>query len=196
MLQATNGTFYGSTTYGGITSDPCPANGCGTLFSLSTGLGPFVAFVRNSAKVGQIGGILGQEFTGTTAVSLNGTPASFRVVSDTYIRATVPAGATTGPATVTTPSGTLTSNQSFRVTPQLLSFSPPSGPVGTQVTITGVSLTQTTGVGFGDYTPASFTVNSDTQVIATVPTGAKTGPVGVRTQGGTAISSATFTVTP
>jgi hypothetical protein len=77
-----------------------------------------------------------------------------------------------------------------------LSFSPPSGPVGTVVTITGVSLTQTVGVGFGDDVPANFTVNSDLQVTATVPSGAKTGKVGVQTQGGTAISTAVFTVTP
>jgi large repetitive protein len=66
--------------------------------------------------------------------------------------------------------------------------------VGTQVTITGTGFTQTLGVGFGNNTPAEFTVNSDTQITATVPAGAKTGPVGVLTKGGTAVSSATFTV--
>jgi uncharacterized protein (TIGR03437 family) len=79
------------------------------------GLGPFVAFVRPYGKVGQTGGILGQGFTGTTSVSLNGTPASFTVVSDTFIKATVPPGATTGFVTVVTPTGTLTSNVPFRV---------------------------------------------------------------------------------
>jgi hypothetical protein len=62
--------------------------------------------------------------------------------------------------------------------------------------ITGVSLTQTQGVGFGNHTPAQFTVNSDTQVTATVPAGAKTGKIGIETKGGTAISAGTFTVTP
>jgi hypothetical protein len=37
-------------------------------------------------------------------------------VSDTYIRATVPAGATTGKVSVVTPSGTLNSNPQFVVT--------------------------------------------------------------------------------
>ena len=96
---------------------------------------------------------------------------------------------------VTGSGGALTSKQTFRVTPQILKFKPTSGPVGTQVTITGVSLTQTLGVGFGDYKPAQFTVNSDTQVTATVPAGAKTGPVGIETKGGIAISSQKFTVT-
>jgi hypothetical protein len=92
-------------------------SGIGTAFSLNTGLGPFVSFVRSYGKVGQTGGILGQGFTGTTGVSLNGIPASFTVISDTYITATVPAGATTGYVTVATPSGTLTSNVPFHVLP-------------------------------------------------------------------------------
>jgi hypothetical protein len=58
-----------------------------------------------------------------------------------------------------------------------------------------MSLTQAQGVGFGDRVPAKFTVNSDTQITATVPTGAKTGPIGVQTNGGLAISSSKFTVT-
>jgi len=114
MLQGTDGKFYGATDEGGIA---CPPHGCGTIFSLDTGLGPFVAFVQAAGRVGQTGGILGQGFTGTTNVSLNGTPASYTVVSDTFIRATVPPGATTGYVTVTTPSGTLTSNVPFRVIP-------------------------------------------------------------------------------
>jgi len=52
------------------------------------------------------------------------------------------------------------------------------------------------GVGFGDYVPAKFTVNSDTEITATVPAGAKTGPVGVETKGGTGTSAKIFTVTP
>lgn len=117
MLQSTTGTFYGATSYGGRNTGPCPSLGCGTVYSLDMGLGPFIAFVHSSGKVGQAGGILGQGFTGTTSVSLNGTPASFRVWSDTYLTATVPAGATTGYVTVTTPGGRLTSNVAFNVIP-------------------------------------------------------------------------------
>jgi uncharacterized repeat protein (TIGR03803 family) len=108
LVQATDGNFYGTTYDGGT-------DGEGTVFSLSMGLGPFVTFVHSAGKVGQTGGILGQGLTGTTSVMLNGIPASFTVVSDTFIRATVPAGATTGYVTVTTPSGMLTSNVPFHV---------------------------------------------------------------------------------
>lgn len=45
---------------------------------------------------------------------------------------------------MTTSSGTLKSNKIFRVIPQITSFYPTSGSVGTVVTIKGVSLTQTT----------------------------------------------------
>jgi hypothetical protein len=110
LFQATNGTFYGTTGSGGADRD-------GTVFGLSMGLDPFVTFVRTAGKVGQPFGILGQGFTGTTSVSLNGTPASFTVKSNTLIKATVPAGATTGYVTVTTPSGVLTSNVPFNVIP-------------------------------------------------------------------------------
>jgi len=82
------------------------------------------------------------------------------------------------------------------VTPQITSFTPTSGPVGTVVTIAGSSLTQASIVRFGGVKAASFTVNTDTQITATVPTGAVTGKIVVTTAGGTATSSTNFTVTP
>lgn len=87
----------------------------GTVFSFSTNMGSFVSFARAAGKVGQTGVILSQKLTGTTSVAFNGVPANFKVVSDTYLTATVPPGATTGYVTVTTPTGALTSNVPFRV---------------------------------------------------------------------------------
>jgi uncharacterized repeat protein (TIGR03803 family) len=188
LIQATDGSFYGTTTYDVFRSG-------GTVFKLDVGLGPFVSLVRDSGKVGKTIEVLGQGFTGTTAVSFNGTAATFTVERDTYLKATVPSGATTGPVTVTTPGASLNSNTQFRVTPKILSFSPTSGPVGTPVTITGNSLIQTTRVGFDWMKAASFTVNSDTQVTAVVPTGAMTGRIQIRTKGGLAVSGGVFTVT-
>jgi uncharacterized repeat protein (TIGR03803 family) len=117
LLQDTSGGFYGVTEGGGLDEPQCGGgnSGCGTVFNLVTGLGPFVTFTRNFGRVGQTGEILGRGLTGTTAVSLNGTAASFTVVSDTLIRATVPMGATSGLVTIETPSGPLTSNTMFRV---------------------------------------------------------------------------------
>jgi hypothetical protein len=128
-------------------------------------------------------------------VSFDGTSAVYSILSGTFIEAYVPAGAETGSVTVTTPGGTLTSNKKFRVTPQITGFAPPSGVVGTAVTITGNSLTQTTRVTFGGIA-AAFTVNSDTEVTATVPTGAVSGKIGIVTPGGSVASATSFTVTP
>jgi len=109
-MQHTNGKIYGLTWRGG-TADK------GVVYSFDMGLAPFVSLVSTTRKIGKTVEILGQGFTGTTAVSFNGAAATFTVVSDTYLTATVPAGATTGFVTITTPSGTLTSNKPFRVKP-------------------------------------------------------------------------------
>jgi uncharacterized repeat protein (TIGR03803 family) len=51
LVQATSGRFYGITHDGGNLA--CnPPSGCGTIFTVDMGLGPFVAFVRNAGKVG------------------------------------------------------------------------------------------------------------------------------------------------
>jgi uncharacterized repeat protein (TIGR03803 family) len=108
LFQATNGTLYGA-TWGGGTHDE------GTIFSLAVGLSPFVEMRPTSGKVGAVVIILGTNLTGATSVSFNGTAAAFTVVSSFEITTAVPAGATTGKIDVTTPSGTLSSNVSFRV---------------------------------------------------------------------------------
>jgi uncharacterized repeat protein (TIGR03803 family) len=188
VVQHTNGKFYGSTTGNSL--------GGSVFYSLDTGLGPFVSLGNWKNKVGKSIGILGQGFTGTTKVSFNGVSATFKVVSDTYLTATVPSGTTAGFVTVTTPTGTLKSNRKFLVVPALLSFTPSSGTVGTPVTITGTSFTGATRVAFGGVKATTFTVNADTQITATVPTGAVTGKIQVTTPGGVATSATNFTVTP
>ncbi len=193
-VQHTNGVVYGDTRSGGTGNVTCSAGTCGVFYSLSAGLRPFVSLLPYSGKVGKTIEILGQGFTSTTTVSFNGTTATPAVKSGTYLTATVPNGATTGSVRVTTSSGTLTSNKRFRVTPQITSFSPTSGAVGTVVTITGVSLKQTTNVTFGGVKATTFTVNSDMQVTATVPSNAVTGKIGITTPGGIATSSGIYTV--
>lgn len=109
LLQDTNGSFYSASSIGGT-------DNVGTVFRLTGPLGPFIAFIQPTAKVGKSVQILGQNLTGTTSVTFNGIPAtSFTVVSDTYMTAIVPTGATTGPVVVSTPSGPLTSNKNFTV---------------------------------------------------------------------------------
>ncbi|HXJ95441.1 MAG TPA: choice-of-anchor tandem repeat GloVer-containing protein [Terriglobia bacterium] len=116
LMQDTNGSFYGTTAGGGDLS-ACLGAGCGTIFSLSAGLGPFVKTQPAGGRVGVAIKILGTNLTGATSVTFNGTPATFTVEASSVIKATVPAGATTGTVQVVTPSGTLSSNVPFRVAP-------------------------------------------------------------------------------
>jgi uncharacterized repeat protein (TIGR03803 family) len=199
LLQHTNGTLYSDTAVGGSgpTCSPETANNCGVFYSFTPNpaLKPLVSLVTTSGKVGAKVGILGQNFSKSSVVTFGSAPATAVTFgSSTFLTATVPAGAVTGVVTVTTTSGTLTSNKKFRVTPQLASFAPPSGPVATVVTITGVSLTQTSRITFGGIAATTFTVNSDTSVSVTVPIGAATGKIAITTPGGTAVSATSFTV--
>ena len=187
LVLHTDGKFYGNTNGNSL--------GGSVFYRLDVGFQPLVDLVNWTAKVGQTLEILGQGFTGTTAVSFNGVNGTFKNVSDTYMTATVPAGALTGSVTVTTFTSSMTSNRKFLVIPQVKSFAPTGGIVGSAVVITGVSLTQATKVTIGGK-PAAFTVNSDTQVTAVVPAGAKTGKIVVTTPGGTGTSAAKFSVVP
>lgn len=187
LVLHTNGELYGNTNGNSL--------GGAVFYSLNVGFKPLVDLVNWTSKVGSTVEILGQGFTGTTGVSFNGTAAKFTNVTDTYMTAVVPAGATTGTVTVTTFTSTMKGNRTFLVAPQIKSFLPLSGIVGTPVTITGVSLTQTTAVTIGGK-PATFKVNSDTSVTATVPAGARTGAaISITTAGGIA-SFGKFVVVP
>jgi len=190
-MQHTNGKIYGVTERGG------PHIGeQGVVYSLDNNLPTFVYLVTRWGSAGQTVEILGNGLTGTSSVTFGSGSASFNVVSDTYMTATVPDDGSAGLVTVTTPSATLTSNRSFFVTPVVSGIAPSSGPVGSQVTITGSGFVGTIAVKFGGVKATSFTVNSGTSITATVPAGAKTGKVSVTTAGGNASSKGSYTVTP
>jgi len=190
LFQHTNGILYGDTTSG-------DTHGGGVFYSLNIGATEFARLQSTSGRIGTSVSILGQGFTGTTAVSFNGVNATtFSIKSNTYLTTNVPSGAKTGTVTVVRPSGSLTSVQQFKVTPTISSIAPTSGPIGTVVTINGTGLTQTTKVTFGGVKATTFTANSDSKVTATVPSGAKTGIITATTAGGSATSSSTFNVTP
>lgn len=113
----TSGTLYSDTQRGGTGPNSCPAGVCsGVFYSLGTALDPFVTLLPKSAEAGKTIGILGQGFKGTTAVSFGGIPALYKVVSGTYLTATVPIGAG-GLVTVSTPGGILSSKSEFVVVP-------------------------------------------------------------------------------
>lgn len=177
---------------GGGSSAPAPAPPVVAAPTL-TGFSPA------SGVIGSTVTLTGTALTGTTRVTFGGVSAPhYSVTSDTQVQATVPAGALTGPIALTTAGGTATSASAFTVSPSpaptLTGFSPLAGPVGSVVTLAGTGFTGATSVTFGGVS-AAFTVVGDTQATATVPVGAPTGPVAVTTPGGTATSTASFTVT-
>ena len=94
LVLHTDGKFYGNTNGNSL--------GGSVFYSFDVGFKPLVDLVTWSAKVGKTVEILGQGFTGTTGVSFDGVAATFNNISDTYMTATVPAGALTGTVTVTT----------------------------------------------------------------------------------------------
>jgi hypothetical protein len=73
------------------------------------------AFSPTKGKMGTKVTITGSGFKGTTAVAFHGKPASFRVISNTRIVATVPCGATTGRVTVSNAKGTARSARRFDI---------------------------------------------------------------------------------
>jgi hypothetical protein len=154
-------------------------------------------FAPTSGVPGTAVVITGTNLTGATVVAFNSrAAASFSVDSATQITATVAAGTTTGKILVGTPGGTAASATNFTILnqPTITGFSPASGVVGTAVTITGTNFTGATAVKFNSTAAASFTVDSDTQITATVASGSTTGKITVTTPNGTATSAASFTV--
>ena len=71
--------IYGITVRGGAGLD-------GDVFGFDAGLQPFVRLLTSAGQVE----ILGSGFAEATSVTFNGAPASFHVVSDTYMSATIP----------------------------------------------------------------------------------------------------------
>jgi uncharacterized repeat protein (TIGR03803 family) len=115
LIQDTSGTFYGTASEGGF-GWPEQCNGCnGTVFSLSTGLGPFVETLPAYGKVGAAVKILGTNLKGATSVTFNGMPATFKVTSASEITTRVPVGATSGIVQVVTPGGTVQTTVAFQV---------------------------------------------------------------------------------
>ncbi|MES4890999.1 IPT/TIG domain-containing protein [Streptomyces sp. NPDC096012] len=135
--------------------------------------------------------LTGTGFTGATAVTFAGVPAtSFTLNSATQITAVTPAGAVgAAVVTVTTPGGSSAPNAFFfyAAPPVLNSAAPTQGPAagGTVVTLTGSNLLNAGAVAFGSTNAISFTVVSATQIQATAPPGTGSPPITVTTPGGT-----------
>jgi subtilisin-like proprotein convertase family protein len=155
------------------------------LFSPSSGL-------RGSGTI-----IAGLNFSGVNSVKFNGVTAKFIILSPTQIKATVPLTATTGKISITTPAGTGTSGSDYVVIPPptFTSFTPASGPVGTQVTVSGKTFDGASIVKVnGRIVP--FQLLTGAKLRLTIPNGTTSGKISVSTPAGTSTSTGSFVVTP
>jgi len=135
---------------------------------------------------------------GDATVQFTGASAVAAIISNnsTSVVVTVPAGATTGAITVSTPGGSASANYTILPAPTINGFSPSTGPIGSTVTLTGTNLSNATVTFPGASSVATLGSNTATAINATVPSGATTGPITVSTAGGSANTSASFTVIP
>jgi chitodextrinase len=141
------------------------------------------SFSPPSGPAGSLVVLTGDSFTGTTAVTLGGTLASFSVVSDARIDVVVPGGASSGPIRVTNAAGTGSSASDFLVEFEVVVSTDGSGTVdlqpaggfyseGSTVTLTpvpssGWSFLSWSGDLAGADDPAILTVDADKSVTAT-----------------------------
>ena len=180
----------------------------GNLLSISRGNASLVSvieFTPNSGAIGTEVTIFGTAFSSTPAnntVKFNGVTATVTFSTPTQIVTTVPAGATTGPISVTTSAGTGVSSSPFVVTsptaPTITGFSPTTGSQGTAVTVNGTNfdpVSQNNKLRFSQAYSA-VTGGTTTSLNTTFAAIGASGRVGVITPEGTAESTADFFYAP
>jgi uncharacterized repeat protein (TIGR03803 family) len=224
LVQETNGKLYGTSAGGGANSNFFCGNGCGTAFEIST-TGELTTLYNFCGLDSCADGSSPEGLVQATDGNLYGNAGEGGSHESGVIFEIAPTGGFTtlysfcserkcadggdpaagltqatdgnfyGTATI---GGSHNSGTVFSFAVGLQPFVktvPGSGTAGAGIIILGNNLTSTTGVSFNG-TAAAFTVVSDTEITATVPTGATTGTVQVTTSGGTLDSNVAFRVAP
>ena len=159
------------TAKGGTSADTAADDYTYAVGPTVTGLNPTAGPTSGGTSVV----ITGTGFTGATSVLFGDATVPFTVNSSVQITATSPshAVATVG-VRVVTPGGTspdtAADNYLYADSPSLVSMQPNRGLTGggNQVTITGTNFIEVKGVTFGGVA-ASYSVSSNTQIVATSP---------------------------
>ncbi|MDO8413548.1 MAG: Ig-like domain-containing protein, partial [Gallionellaceae bacterium] len=163
-----------------------------------------IDFTPDTGAAGSQVTITGAGFSAMPSLNtVNFNTLSAAVVSATTTRLVVnaPAGVSTGPITVTSPSGSATSSTNFVVNalaPTIASFSPTIGPTSTTVTISGTNFqtdllnnkASINGVAL------KLTAVTSTSITAVVPSSIGSGKIKVTTPYGSALSVADYYYTP
>jgi hypothetical protein len=178
-------------TVSGLSSN-CVPFGAGGAVPIISSLSP------TSGSVGTSVTIAGANFgstQGSSTIKFNGTTATPTSWNSGSIVAPVPTGATTGPIVVTV-SNVASNGANFTVSgPGITSLWPSSGPVDTQVTITGANFGSSQGASTVSFNGAlaAATSWSSTSIVVRVPPTASSGNV-VVTVGGVSSNGAPFVV--
>jgi len=178
LANGSDGNFYGVATVGGA------ANG-GTIFKLNTNFPGISGFSPAAAAAGQTVSITGSNFTTASAVTVNGAPAAFTIVDDTYINVTVPAGAALSGNIAVTASGVTAARGTFTLVGPVTTLAiaaPATAIAGTAFTLT-VSAHDQNGLTNTTYTGAVHFSSDDPTAIL---------PADASLANGTGTFSATF----
>lgn len=182
----------------------------GNLLSISRSSSAQVSILSFSPGSGSIGATVTINGTGFSAtpgqntVMFNGVAATLISSTSTQIVTSVPAGATSGNVSITTPAGSATSASPFTVTsnssgaPTITGFSPAIGTVGSSVNITGTNFESVTTNNRVKINGTGGIVNTATtsSLATTITSGTVSGRITVATPGGNAVSSTDFFVPP
>lgn len=214
LTLSTGGTISGAPIVSGtfnLTVTATDANGCtgARAYSLIVAC-PTITLSPTTLPNGLVGSAYNQ--TVTAAPALNTGSYSYAVTTGN-----LPAGLSLNPATgAITGNPTTGGTSNFTITalglgcsgnqtyslfiqplcPTVTGINPTSGVVGASVTITGTNLAGVDSVKFASGVSATFTAVSNTQITATVPTGAVTGAITVSKQFCSDAASAAYTVLP
>ncbi|HET6978761.1 MAG TPA: IPT/TIG domain-containing protein [Pyrinomonadaceae bacterium] len=162
-----------------------------------------IEFTPDKGQAGTSVTIYGTGFSlipAQNSVLFNGVSATVTAASATQLVVAVPSGASTGPISVTTPSGNAVSTTSFEILQALsiTGFTPTIGTPGTAVQISGTDFDPVAANNQLKFniTPAVAATSSPTTINTTVPANATSGHITVTTTAGAAVSSGDFFVPP
>ena len=162
-------------------------------------------FTPNRGAVGSQVVVTGTGFSATPSVNtvtIAGAQATVVSATTSTLTVVVPAGITSGPVAVTTPSGNATSQDTFTVSiaavPSITGITPDSGSPGTTVTISGSNFVPSIDGNVVSLNGQSMALSSATATTLTgaVPSNATSGKIHIANTGGSAISPVDFIVPP
>ncbi|WP_133551954.1 IPT/TIG domain-containing protein [Pedobacter duraquae] len=114
--------------------------------------------------------VTGTNLSGITEVKIGNTAVPFTLITSESLTIQIPVGLASGNLSLSNPHGTATAGSLSVITePTITALSAANGYPGDKVTVTGTQFSTTLSVRIGN-TEAQFTVKSDTELEATVPT--------------------------